>query len=59
MPMPRAVARVNRRVTNPILNRSAPRAPLFGQLAHAGRRSGRTSRIPVLIFGRAIGASSR
>lgn len=52
MPLARVVARANRRVTNPILNRIAPRAPLFGQLTHVGRRSGRTYRIPILVFGR-------
>ena len=52
MPLPRALGRFNRRVTNPILGPVVARLPGFGQLVHRGRRSGREYRTPVLAFRR-------
>jgi deazaflavin-dependent oxidoreductase (nitroreductase family) len=52
MPIPRRIARFNRRVTNPILGPIAVRLPGFGILIHRGRRSGREYRTPVLSFRR-------
>ncbi|MFP3913912.1 MAG: nitroreductase family deazaflavin-dependent oxidoreductase [Actinomycetota bacterium] len=47
MPLPGAVARFNRYVTNPIARRVAGWAPGFCILEHVGRRSGRRYRIPL------------
>ena len=52
MPIPRRIARLNRRVTNPILAPIVVRLPGFGMLVHRGRRSGREYRTPVLSFRR-------
>ena len=52
MPIPRRIARFNRRVTNPILGPIVVRLPGFGILVHRGRRSGREYRTPVLSFRR-------
>jgi deazaflavin-dependent oxidoreductase (nitroreductase family) len=49
-PIPRAVARANRHVLNPLMRRIAGRLPLFGLLTHVGRRSGRAYTIPVNVF---------
>lgn len=51
MVVPRALARFNRRVTNPILSRIAGGLPGFAMIEHVGRRSGRRYRTPVLVFG--------
>ena len=51
MPLPRALGRFNRRVTNRVLGPVAARLPWFGILEHVGRRSGRTYRTPVMLFG--------
>ena len=53
MPIPRRIARFNRRVTNPILGPMVVHLPGFGILVHHGRRSGRVYRTPVLSFRRA------
>ena len=53
MPIPRRIARLNRRVTNPVLGPIVVRLPGFGILVHRGRRSGREYRTPVLSFRRA------
>lgn len=50
MPMPRAVARFNKRVTNPIQSRWAGTLPLYGIIHHVGRKSGAEYRVPVSIW---------
>lgn len=50
MYLPRALARFNRYVTNPIQRRWAGVIPLHGIIEHVGRRSGRRYRTPVLTF---------
>lgn len=50
MPIPRAVARFNRVVTNPIQRLWAGRLPGFAIVEHTGRRSGATHRTPVNAF---------
>lgn len=50
MVAPRALARFNRHVTNPILSRVAFWLPGFAMLHHTGRRSGRAYRTPVNVF---------
>jgi deazaflavin-dependent oxidoreductase (nitroreductase family) len=52
MYLPRALARFNRRVTNPIQRRWAGVIPFYGIIEHLGRRSGRVYRTPVLCFRR-------
>lgn len=52
MPIPKAVARANRVVTNRILGPVVSRAPGFGAVLHRGRRSGRQYRTPVNVFHR-------
>lgn len=49
---PRALARFNRHVTNPIQRRWAGVIPLHGIIEHVGRKSGRAYRTPVLTFRR-------
>ena len=46
MPLPRSVARFNRRVTNRLLGRLAPRLPGFGIVVHTGRKTQRRYRTP-------------
>jgi deazaflavin-dependent oxidoreductase (nitroreductase family) len=46
------MARVNRRVTNPILRPVARSVPPLAIVEHQGRRSGRLYRTPVLAFHR-------
>jgi len=50
VPLPKALARFNRIVTNPILRQVAGRPSGFGIVTHVGRRSGRTYRTPVNLF---------
>jgi deazaflavin-dependent oxidoreductase (nitroreductase family) len=50
MPLPRALARFNRRVTNRIIGPIAPFLPTFGTITHRGRKSGRTYRTPIVAF---------
>jgi deazaflavin-dependent oxidoreductase (nitroreductase family) len=50
MPLPRWVARFNRRATNRVTGLFAGRLPGFGILIHTGRRSGRTYRAPINVF---------
>ena len=52
MPLPRFIARVNRRVTNRLLGGLATRLPWFGVVVHTGRRSQRQYRTPVNVFRR-------
>ena len=44
----RVMARVNKRVTNPVMGLWAPYLVPLAQIQHTGRRSGRTYRTPVL-----------
>jgi deazaflavin-dependent oxidoreductase (nitroreductase family) len=50
MPIPMAVARLNRYLTNPIARLVAGWAPGFCILRHVGRRSGRVYSTPLNIF---------
>lgn len=50
MPFPRTLARINRRVTNPIARLVAGRVPPLAIVEHRGRRSGATYRTPVMVF---------
>ncbi len=50
MPLPRALARFNRRVTNKVLGVLAYITPPFALVVHRGRRSGREYRTPVWTF---------
>ena len=50
MRVPRAVARFNRRITNPVARSLAGWAPLQGTLEHVGRKSGKRYRTPLNIF---------
>jgi deazaflavin-dependent oxidoreductase (nitroreductase family) len=52
MPLPRAVAHFNRRVTNRFLGPLASLLPAFGVVAHTGRKSHRRYRTPVNVFRR-------
>ena len=52
MPLPRSIARANRRVTNRLLGGLATRLPGFGVVVHTGRRSRRQYRTPVNLFRR-------
>lgn len=52
MPLPRALARFNRVVTNRVLGLVAPWVPPFALVVHRGRSSGRTYRAPVWCFHR-------
>jgi deazaflavin-dependent oxidoreductase (nitroreductase family) len=50
MPLPKALARFNLVVTNPIVRNVAGRLPGFAIVTHVGRRSGRVFRTPVNLF---------
>lgn len=50
MPLPRVVARFNKRVTNRFLEPVARRSSGFAVVHHVGRRSGRTYATPVNLF---------
>jgi deazaflavin-dependent oxidoreductase (nitroreductase family) len=52
MPLPRSIARANRRVTNRLLGGLATRLPGFGVVIHIGRKSRRQYRAPVNVFRR-------
>ena len=52
MPLPKRLARFNRRVTNPVLRHVASWAPGFAVVHHVGRRSGHAYRTPVNVFKR-------
>ncbi len=51
MPLPRALARFNRRVTNPVTRVFAGHLPGFAIVVHRGRVTGRQYRTPVNAFG--------
>jgi deazaflavin-dependent oxidoreductase (nitroreductase family) len=55
MPLPRSVARFNRRATNRLLSPLVPYLPTFGFVIHTGRKTGRQYRTPVNAFRRAGG----
>ena len=57
MHLPRALARINRRVVNPVQLRYAGIIPWHGIVGHRGRRTGRSYRTPVLVFRRTGGFS--
>ncbi|SEH89996.1 deazaflavin-dependent oxidoreductase, nitroreductase family [Mycolicibacterium rutilum] len=50
MRMPRVVATLNRRFTNPAARSIAPWLPYLGTLEHVGRKSGKSYRTPLLVF---------
>jgi deazaflavin-dependent oxidoreductase (nitroreductase family) len=50
MHLPRLLARINRRVVNPIQRHYAGVIPGHGIVEHTGRRTGRAYRTPVLVF---------
>jgi deazaflavin-dependent oxidoreductase (nitroreductase family) len=50
--LPRALARINRVITNPIQGQWAWLVPPWAVICHRGRRSGRLYRTPVLAFKR-------
>ena len=52
MPLPRSLARFNKRATNRVSRLVAGRLPGFAIVEHRGRRSGRTYRTPVNAFRR-------
>ncbi|MRH88532.1 nitroreductase family deazaflavin-dependent oxidoreductase [Nocardia sp. SYP-A9097] len=52
MPLPQTLARINRRISNPVLGVMARVAPGFGIVIHTGRKSGRVYRSPVMVFQR-------
>lgn len=49
-PLPKWLARFNRRVTNRITRRFATHLPWFGVVEHRGRKSGREYRTPINVF---------
>ncbi|MHA7132663.1 PNPOx family protein [Oerskovia turbata] len=50
MPIPRAIARTNRRRLNPLVLRVSASVPPFATVHHRGRRSGRQYATPVMAF---------
>lgn len=50
MPFPSTLARINRRVTNPVVRRFAGRVAPLAIVIHRGRRSGKEYRTPVMTF---------
>lgn len=52
MVLPRALAKLNRRVTNPLLGRLVGRVAPMAMVVHKGRKSGRPYRTPVWAFER-------
>ncbi len=50
VPLPDRLARIDRRVTNPIMRTFAGRVPGFAIVVHRGRRTGRQYRTPVNAF---------
>jgi deazaflavin-dependent oxidoreductase (nitroreductase family) len=50
MPLPRAIAKLNRIGLNRLTRHIAPWAPGFGIVVHSGRKSGKTFRTPVNVF---------
>ena len=50
MQLPQWLARVNRRVTNPVQRIWAGYLPMMGILEHVGRNSGKPYRTPLIVF---------
>jgi deazaflavin-dependent oxidoreductase (nitroreductase family) len=50
VPLPRAIAKLNRVGLNRLTRHIAPWAPGFGLVVHRGRKSGKTFRTPVNVF---------
>ncbi len=50
MPIPRAVARFNKRFTNRLIEPLVARTATFVIIEHVGRRSGRSYRTPINLF---------
>lgn len=50
MPVPRAVARFQRRYVHPVVRGLATVLPGYGLLTHVGRKSGRRYRTPLNVF---------
>jgi len=50
MRVPRAVAKLNSRVINPVARSITPWLPGQGTLEHVGRKSGKRYRTPLLVF---------
>jgi deazaflavin-dependent oxidoreductase (nitroreductase family) len=50
MPLPRSVARFQRRFIHPLVRSIAAVAPGYGLLVHTGRKSGRSYRTPLNVF---------
>lgn len=50
MPAPRSMARLQRKVINPVMRHVAGRIPVMSLVVHVGRRSGREYRTPVDAF---------
>ena len=50
LPIPRGIARFNKRFTNRVTRKFAGWMPGFAIVTHTGRRSGRTYRTPVNVF---------
>lgn len=46
----RVIAKLNKRVTNPVQRLWAPRLPYMAVIEHTGRKSGNTYRTPVMAF---------
>ena len=55
MPLPRSLARLNRRFTNRVARPLAGRIPPFATIAHIGRTSGTAYRTPIMVFRRPDG----
>lgn len=53
MPIPFAIARANRSLTNRVISPFAGRIPPFARLEHRGRKSGAIYQTPLLLFHRA------
>jgi len=52
VPLPAALARANKKITNRITARFAGRLPLFAIVHHVGRKSGKPYATPVMVFRR-------
>ncbi len=50
MPLPVRVARITRRLVNPVARTFAGRIPPFAIVAHQGRKSGKRYRTPMMVF---------
>ncbi len=55
MPLPRKLARINRRFANPLLRPLTSHLRGFGVLEHVGRRTGRRYRTPLMVWARPAG----